>query len=103
MSESLVEEFKWLAFNAGWCAANRRAGSNWGAWWLLDQANTNWHNMGEHHQNLVDGGVMDESLIWNLQWMSWRASWYAANTRGGMDDDAKTDKTYYEHYAKLIQ
>merc|ERR1719277_1514734 len=104
MNESLVDEFKWLAFNAGWCAANRRAGKNWDSQILLRQADTNCANMVEHRTNMVNAGVLDEALISNLMWMSWRASWYAANTRaGGLDDDAKTDKAYYEHYAKLIQ
>jgi len=103
LSESLIDEFKWLAFNAGWCAANRRAGHRWGWQGLLDDADTNEGNMEEHHKNMVDAGVLDEYLIWNLHLMSNCSSWYAADTRiGGLDDDAKTQKTYYEHFAELI-
>merc|ERR1719401_2525353 len=61
-------------------------------------------NMEEHHKNMVDAGVLDEYLIWNLHWMSNRSSWYAADIRiGGLDDDAKTQETYYEHFAELIR
>jgi len=103
LTDSVVEDFMWLAFNAGWCAANRRHGTTIGNQALLDQADQNEKNMNDHSSNLGKTGVFDDDLVTNLKWMSWRVSWYAANIRDThFPEDAKTDWTYYDHYSKSI-
>merc|ERR1719410_1793309 len=103
LSEAIVDEFKWLAFNAGWCAANRRNGVTVGNQALLDQANANEAAMNEHYDNLKSGVLLDEVLVSNLKWMAWRGAWYAANTRdGNLPDDAKKDKAYFDDFSKKI-
>lgn len=104
LTDAIVEDFKWLAFNAGWCAANRRHGISVGNQALLDQATQNEATMNEHANNLAATGLLDEALVTNLKWMAWRASWFAANTRDQCcPDDAKTDKTYFDQLSQIIQ
>eukprot|EP00931_Biecheleriopsis_adriatica_P075782 TRINITY_DN49575_c0_g1_i1.p1 TRINITY_DN49575_c0_g1~~TRINITY_DN49575_c0_g1_i1.p1 ORF type:complete len:363 (-),score=55.16 TRINITY_DN49575_c0_g1_i1:94-1182(-) len=104
LADSVVDDFMWMSFNAGWCAANRRHGTTIGNQPLLDQANQNEKQMNEHASKLQQAGVFDIDLVTNLKWMAWRASWYAANTRDThFPEQAKTDWTYYVHYSDVIK
>merc|ERR1719491_369804 len=96
LTDSIVEDFKGLAFHFGWCAANRRYG-------YLDDANQDEKKVDQHYDSLASTGLFDEKLLSNLKLMASHASWYAANTRARHFEDAKTDKTYFDHFSKIIQ
>lgn len=95
LSGSDVDHFKWLAFNAGWHAANDRYG------YKTDAAKDR-KNMDEHRDALFESSVLGSSLVENLYQLCFNAAWYTANERYGYTDDAKTNRAYFDSYAEKI-
>ncbi|MEA5498281.1 MAC/perforin domain-containing protein [Limnoraphis robusta Tam1] len=98
----VAEEIKWMAWNAAWYAANTRAGDKY-----KGDAVTNELDFKKHSGNVSKAIVtlelkLTQNALDDIKWGAWNASWYAANTRAGYQNDAENDfKQFEQHFESL--
>jgi len=106
LPSAVVEDFRGLFVQSGFYAAHTRLGYAHCCRTrraLLDEAKKNEINLNTNAAGLSNSGLFDEGLVMNLKGMAIRGAWWAANIRDGCcPDDAKTDKTYFDNYHRMI-
>ena len=91
--EEVCDDIKLMFFNVGWVTANERYG--------YDQSDDQ-SKADNHYSNIEKSKQFSKTLLDNISELGWAASWHAANTRAGHDEDAIGDKAKFESYAGRI-
>ncbi|MEG3870790.1 MAC/perforin domain-containing protein [Microcoleus sp. Z1_B5] len=98
----VAEEIKGMAWNAAWYAANTRAGDKY-----KGDAGTNDVGFKKHSGDMSKAVAalelkLSQNALDDIQWGAWNAAWYTANTRAGVQNDAKNDlKQFEQHFESL--
>ncbi|MFP5273881.1 phospholipase D-like domain-containing protein [Coleofasciculus sp.] len=112
LPQSVAEQMKWMAWNAAWYAANKRANEVeqekiHGMKYFLKDAEENEQKFHDH-ANLCEKLIkktetkLTKESLEDIKWGAWHVAWYAAHEVRGEKKEAESDYREYENKFKSL-